>query len=1017
MADTIVDIPGVGHVAFPDGMSHDQIGEAIRTKILPQAQSRAQPVADAPVGPMRPTPQAPLNPAATPGAPDYGGPGGTQRPWFEQPVTQEPNPMMIGGSSMTDVGRAANLDARSVGRGLANTAGLPVDLATGGYNSIGAIINKIAQTVGLADKPVVQPVVNPPGGSQMIQEGGARLAGAAGLSAVTPTEKEKLGGDVIEGVTSAVTPGAMMFKAASTASKLGVPSERMNALIRPYGQSIETADRMVADPITKTAAAMRPLMVDAAAGAGAGVGQNAAEQYAPDSPLAKLVASIAGGFGGATGVSMATAPANVLKSVRDWMTVDPTTKSSTRVADLAAERLQGAALDPEKAAANIGTKMNEYADQGMTLPTSGVLSEDPALISIERGLRSNAADPKVSGSFGARDQRVRSSMAEKLDEVGDKTADTRTATNFANDTAGAARAKAQDEVATAQAGVDAAAKEAGDLGGVIAANKGGETGASINIDKAVRGTLDEQRGTKNELYAEAKTAGAEVPRDVTPFQTAADEVRAAASTLAPESSILPKDFLSKIDEATKSAAPQKVETGLLDAEGKPIVREQPGENPSYRDIAGLRPALSDAIAKARAENQGAMVESLSKLKAEVENESTRIAADAAKPGADPKVVALNDKIAAAEKNYKETYAPNFVKGEGGKLRQDIARDSTGTATKPEDTAKRFLTSKEGSEDLARIVSIAKNPAEAKQAVSDWMHAQIAKVSPGEKPNEQAIAAWMTKNKNILAAHPEAAKEVRDLYARVQTNKFEGSAAQGRLEKAQAGVKLTEDELGKNGLKLALDKDPHTAVDSVMSSGDPRKAMKDITATMGGKDAKTSTAVSWKRAVSDWVAEKVHNENPGATDTGVNPVSLAKLGKTSARYDEALSEVFNPGEMNALQTVRKVGTDLSRINSVRATSGSNTAEDVKAGLNVFEMVAKGHLGQLRGGGVTRTAKLVLGNLGLMNEGVAVGDVLARAMHDPSLALHLLERPTSKLDRSLWNKKLNALLGAASTQREE
>lgn len=41
MSDTIVDVPGVGHVSFPAGMSDADIEDAIKTKILPQAKGAA----------------------------------------------------------------------------------------------------------------------------------------------------------------------------------------------------------------------------------------------------------------------------------------------------------------------------------------------------------------------------------------------------------------------------------------------------------------------------------------------------------------------------------------------------------------------------------------------------------------------------------------------------------------------------------------------------------------------------------------------------------------------------------------------------------------------------------------------------------------------------------------------------------------------------------------------------------------------------------------------------------------
>src|SRR5215472_7276262 len=40
MADKVIEIPGVGNVAFPDSMTDDQIRVAIRTKILPQSYTK-----------------------------------------------------------------------------------------------------------------------------------------------------------------------------------------------------------------------------------------------------------------------------------------------------------------------------------------------------------------------------------------------------------------------------------------------------------------------------------------------------------------------------------------------------------------------------------------------------------------------------------------------------------------------------------------------------------------------------------------------------------------------------------------------------------------------------------------------------------------------------------------------------------------------------------------------------------------------------------------------------------------
>src|SRR6266404_6970259 len=205
----------------------------------------------------------------------------------------------------------------------------------------------------------------------------------------------------------------------------------------------------------------------------------------------------------------------------------------------------------------------------------------------------------------------------------------------------------------------------------------------------------------------------------------------------------------------------------------------------------------------------------------------------------------------------------------------------------------------------------------------------------------------------------------------------------------------------------LGKDPQNAVEAVFASKDPEKAIASLTKQMGGKDAKSPTALAWKRAVADWVEAKVTNQNPASTEGGENPVSLAKLGRVDDRYDKALAQVFTPAEMNSLQMVRKAVTDLSRLSGVRATTGSNTAEDIQHGLTTMEALLKAHSGQLKGGGEMRSIKLFGKITGFMDEGKRAGAVIARAMRDPELAAHLIERPVTKADRSLWNSSLNKL----------
>lgn len=972
MSDRLVDVPGVGQVAFPATMSDQDVIDAIERDILPNAQAPAAP------GPAVATPSAvtPNTPALQPAGPSIG----------------------------ERIGRQLNLGTRAVGRGIANIAGLPIDIPTLGANAVIDASNLVLGTKA----PLVKGVW---GSSESIQNAAAATLDFLGVPNPTPTKREKLMGDMIEGTASAIGPAVALRSAAVRKGTAGVAADDMNPLLRPYGEANETARKM-APGLKADYAAARPLIVDSAAGAGAGAGQNAASEYFPDSPLAASMLSLLGGAAGATGVSVATAPKATASAVRDAVTTDPNVPgASRRIADQAARTIQDATIDPQAAATNIRGKYNVYADAGVAPPTAGLLSEDPGLVSVERGLRQSQAGPK----FTAADQRTRSSLAETVAGLAPDV-DPRIATDSAGVSAAIKRGPAVTAQAQGEAAVTRSAQETQQLRDIVAAGPTADDASKV-IDKTVRETLQTERSTKNRLFDEAKDAGDAVRRDVSPLQAAADGVRAEASKLAPDNKVLPKDFLAKIDEATQRAQGKSVDTGLVDEMGQPITRQQSGENPTYADIIGLRPALSDAIAAARADNQGAMVEALTRLKGEVEKEAQRVIADAAKPGADPKLADLAGKIQAADANYKDRYAPNFVQGEGGKLRADIARDPTGTATQPSQTAKRFISSEESAADLARILEIAPNKTEGMKGVRDYVFSRIAATTlDGDKVNETRLNKWIADHRGILKSYPQVEREVADLQARVASGKLKNSAAEAQLSRAKETAGLTEKAIQESGLGLMLGKDPQNAVESVFSAGDPQKAMRSIVVNLGGKDGKAPPAQAWKRAVADWVEQKVTNQNPAATEGGEKPVSLAKLGKLDDRYDKVLSEVFTPNEMNSMKMVRQAATDLSRLQGVRSTAGSNTAEDVRGALNLVELIAKSQQGVLKGGGTTRLARLMLSQLSLMDEGVRANVVLARAMHDPQLAAHLLERPTSKVDRSLWNRKLNTLLALGAGGRE-
>lgn len=926
-----------------------------------------------------------------------------------KPVDVQPNAGRNGAAAATEpdvppqapsvgerLDRQLNLGTRAVGRGVAGLIGAPVDLATAAINTVGSGINLAGRAVGR--DPGIKPIHEPVGGSESIQNLFAGLANKLGVNMGPPpeamTSAENLTGKVVENMTGFGLPAAYLAKMAGGAVRGGTAAAELNPIMRPYGEAIETSAKM-APGVAANYAAARPVLVDTAAGAGAGVGQH----LAPETPLGQLFGTLAGGVGGATAFNVATAPYAGTKAVVNYLRPDKTVPgATTRIADMAGERIQGAAIDPAEAAINIRTKTQQYRDAGITEPTAGLLSEDPGLIGVEKGLRNSdlklPGGSTVASNFARRDAQTRQGAADNLADI-KPNANPRLATDFAERGVEAVRGAAQGKVTAAQSELDAVTAlrnaDAGTLGG----NIGNEAGASTAIDRTVRGTLGEQRTQKNALYDEAKTAGENVPRGLEALTGAASEVKANVGKLNDPNAVAPVAIADRI-----------------------LTAAEKGDSVSYADIVKLRPELAAEIEKARQAGNGAMVESLVKLKGAIEGETKRIIDDAAKPGATAEVKLLAEKLAAADSNYQNVYKPNFVEGEGGKFRQDIARDTTGANTQPSQTAKRFLTTQESAADLKRIVELAGNPADAQKGVRDYLFGRVAaEAMSGDKIVETRLNKWLAQNKGIIDQYPQVAQEMRDLQTRVQKNKMQGSAAEAQLARAKQGLGMTEREIERSGLGLMLGKDPANAIEAVMKSGDPERAMASLVKQMGGKGADAPTAQAFKRAVADWVESKVTNQNPAATTEGSNPVSLAKLAKVDDRYDKALAQAFTPQEMSSLQMVRKAVTDLSRLSSVRSTAGSNTAEDIRAGMNLVELVAKGTQGVLKGGGTTRVARLMLSNLGLMNEGQAVGQVLSRAMHDPQLAAHLLERPVAKQDRALWNKQLNRLMGVSAMGREE
>jgi hypothetical protein len=216
-------------------------------------------------------------------------------------------------------------------------------------------------------------------------------------------------------------------------------------------------------------------------------------------------------------------------------------------------------------------------------------------------------------------------------------------------------------------------------------------------------------------------------------------------------------------------------------------------------------------------------------------------------------------------------------------------------------------------------------------------------------------------------------------------------------------------------------DPEKTIARVMddkySSGTKLRELIDLTA--GDEAARTGL----KAAVRDYLVEKATNTGSTALLAGDNrgPVSLAKLSKIFNEHANELAAIFSPDEMNTLRAGHKA-LDLTNINSLRISKGSNTVENK----NIIDHlrnspIGKGIEGALRVKyGMLKTGGLIATGRRLA-EGIGQGDaddamrLIERAAYDPKLMALLLGKEL-KVASPRWNARLNLLLGATEGARE-
>jgi hypothetical protein len=893
--------------------------------------------------------------------------------------------------------RELRAGVQGAARSLSDIAAFPIDLLAMGENALLAGGDKFSRLLG---GPSIDMRAKMP--SDIIADTASKAAGAFGYDVMDPeamSSREKLAYNVNRfGGQAAAGAGGLAKAGIARGAELAKSAPNMfDDFLRPY----------FTNPV-KTAAG------DAVAGAGAGAGLTASQMLPEDVRSmgggtvgvgTDLLAMLAGGVGGGTAAEIATrAPVSVVRNFKGSMNskeagFDPETllPTTNRAVDKAARFVQSQAIDPEAAAQNIGRRSAEFSQEGLPVPTSGIISGDTGVEMLERGsrvnnstgtiIRSPDASPEVKKqySFGERDNALRDSAVQQVDSIrgdGNPEAFVQRAEQVGDAQVEAAQRKA-DQAAGKQRSVEIAQEApANDL----QAFEGQGKRASRNIDTTYRDTRQRELARSRRLYQDPELVNAQVGVD--PMVQVSDELRTLDTAAAP----LDPTVRKYVDRFRRPEVDE--ETGVVLRPGF-----EEGQQFTMREANAVRAEIERDIQQNL--DNGETVRQLRRLKNTVSAYVDDLAADG------------NDAAQAAVSNYTERVRPNFREGAGGRMNDRMVADPNGTKVRPSDTAGEFLTRPEDAADLMRISRL-RGPGAEQQTAGDartWLFDQLAQrgvVKDGAIDPEK-LTRWRNRNNDLLGEVPGLRQEVDGMLRDARRGADLNTRYGAELKAAETKVSETRRDVDKGPLGMVAEKAPDKAVAAVFSSGNPESAMKELAKRMGGGTKNlpaTEPMKGLKAAVADHFEAKVSNINPSAVSDGSQTIGYTKLVKEFQKNERALAAVFSADEMNALRRAQKLLEPLGKLRG-QATSGSITAENNEAAWKTVEAATKLWFGMLKGGGIMRSMKLAASTLADDSTEQA-NRLVARMMFDPDLAKHLLTRKTAEVGSPGWNSTLQKII---------
>lgn len=562
---------------------------------------------------------------------------------FRMPARPEPE-----ARGVLEEGGLVSQGVSGINEGLANIIGFPVDAATAGLNLMGAGIER------------------PFGGSEQLRD----LMAPTITDAEPQTGLQRIARRTGQEVGAAAVPVAGLLNMGRRAGQAAGP------IMRALG--IDQARRYPG----------RFAAAEGAAAVGGGVGAGVAGELAPDSVLAELAGQL---IGGATPSLTRSMVGGVLEGAAPAFTEAGQRRAAGRALRDAAVYPDNAALELERGLEHLGTEGIE----GLR-PTTGALSGDPGLMTLERG----SASGFDQAAFGNRRLNNEAAIRGELDQAAPSpefnAATTARALTETRDNALANVDRAISNLTTGRTRGDASEAARGEL----------------------EAALQEARWTERGMWRAIDESGAAV--------LFSDDLRGAVN-----------DWMRELDPAFRDFIP----------EGTLRVLDGYGETVSFENLTNLRSRISNEIRSARGAQNYNQARVLGQLEGVVTDfiDNVRIQ--------DPAILLRYD----AARSFSRELHDRFSRGPAARALQ---LDATGTdRVAASDTLREFFrpdTARGASEASAQLRAMAGDDPERWARIQDAVQDYAMDVVVGTDGTVDArrLSDFVGRHRTALAAFPE-----------------------------------------------------------------------------------------------------------------------------------------------------------------------------------------------------------------------------------------------------------------------